>query len=284
MTANTRPGLISDAGASLRKYLHVMVMGVQNTLVYRFNFFFRAAVGLIPLMGSLYIWRTIFASKGDGSFVGRFDVGHMTTYYLLVTLIDALTGVAEDDWQIAADIKDGAISQFLLKPINYLYYRLSLYLAGRFAYTTVALIPVALFFILQRHWLVWPASPLTALLFIVSAAMGGLIQFFIAYAMALLSFWVLDVSAFIFIQYAFEYIASGHLFPLNLLPAWLATLLNYTPYPWLCYFPASVWLGQAQGLTLYGGLAIQLAWVAITVALAQFVWRRGVRRYSAAGG
>jgi len=36
--------------------------------------------------------------------------------------------------------------------------------------------------------------------------------------MALLAFWVLDVSTFIFILYAFEYIAGGHLFPLDVLP------------------------------------------------------------------
>ena len=36
--------------------------------------------------------------------------------------MDALTAVNEDDWQIAADIKDGNISQFLLKPMDYLWY------------------------------------------------------------------------------------------------------------------------------------------------------------------
>ena len=41
--------------------------------------------------------------------------------------MDALTAVNEDDWQIAADIKDGNISQFLLKPVDYLYFRFCLY-------------------------------------------------------------------------------------------------------------------------------------------------------------
>ena len=54
----------------------------------------------------------------------------MISYYLLTTVVDALTAVNEDDWQIAADIKDGNISQFLLKPIDYLWYRLCLFLSG----------------------------------------------------------------------------------------------------------------------------------------------------------
>ena len=46
----------------------------------------------------------------------------------------------------------------------------------------------------------------------------ALLQFFTSYAMAMLAFWVLEVSTFIFILFAFEYIASGHLFPLDILP------------------------------------------------------------------
>lgn len=269
---------------SMRKYLHVMAVGVQNTLVYRFNYLFRAAMALVPLMGSLYVWRAIYRDKGPGGMVGSYTLAHMTSYYLLVNLVDALTAVAEDDWQIAADIKDGAISQFLLKPVDYLAYRLSLYAAGRLAYTGVALIPVTIFFIIQREWVTWPVSWAAGALFLVSAVLGGLIQFFIAYAMALLAFWVLDVSTFIFIQFAFEYIASGHLFPIDLLPPWLAGALKCTPYPWLCYFPAAVWLGEVRGAALWRGLGVQAAWAVAGFILARWLWRRGVRRYSAVGG
>ena len=55
----------------------------------------------------------------------------MISYYLLVTIVDTLTAVNEDDWQIAADIKDGNISQFLLKPIDYLTYRICLFFSGK---------------------------------------------------------------------------------------------------------------------------------------------------------
>jgi ABC-2 type transport system permease protein len=55
--------------------------------------------------------------------VAGYSLAGMISYYLMVTIVDTLTAVNEDDWQIAADIKDGNISQFLLKPINYLTYR-----------------------------------------------------------------------------------------------------------------------------------------------------------------
>jgi len=49
--------------------------------------------------------------------------------------------------------------------------------------------------------------------FPVSLILTALLQFFISYAMAMLAFWLLEISTFIFILFAFEYLASGHLFP-----------------------------------------------------------------------
>lgn len=266
------------------KYLHVFLIGIQNTLVYRVNFLFRAAAGLIPLSGTIYLWKAVYAGKTEGADIAGYALSQMISYYLIVTLVDAFTAVAEDDWQIAADIKDGHISQFLVRPISYLAYRFSLYLSGRAIYTVVALVPVGLFLFFLREHLSLPASPVAYFAFIISVVLAGLLQFIIACMMALLAFWVLDVSTFIFIQFAFEYIASGHLFPLDILPRWLEQLILLTPYPYLLYFPVAVWLGRVEGDELIRGLLIQGAWVVIGYTLLQWTWARGIRRYSAVGG
>jgi ABC-2 type transport system permease protein len=266
------------------KYGHVLSMGIQNTLVYRTNFLFRAAFGLVPLAATLFLWEAIYADKPAGAAIGAYTLAQMVSYYLLVTVVDSITAVAEDDWQIAADIKDGAVSQFLLKPLDFLAYRLCLYLSGRVIYTSVALIPVAFFLFFQREYLVGPAESLGWVLALVSVLMAGLLQFFIAYTVALLSFWVLDVSTFIFIQFAFEFLASGHLFPLDILPDGLHRLLLWSPYPYLLYFPVGVYLGRIQGAELWQGFVLQLAWVGVAFLIARFVWSRGLRKYTAVGG
>ena len=266
------------------KYGHVLSMGIQNTLVYRTNFLFRAAFGLVPLAATLFLWEAIYAGKPAGAAIGSYTLAQMVSYYLLVTVVDSITAVAEDDWQIAADIKDGAVSQFLLKPLDFLAYRLCLYLSGRVIYTSVALIPVAFFLFFQREYLVGPAESLGWVLALLSVLMAGLLQFFIAYTVALLSFWVLDVSTFIFIQFAFEFLASGHLFPLDILPDGLHRLLLWSPYPYLLYFPVGVYLGRIQGAELWQGFALQLAWVVVAFLIARFVWSRGLRKYTAVGG
>ena len=268
----------------MRKYWHVLNIGIQNNLTYRVNFLFRTLFGLIPLLAVLYLWRTIYEGKGPGASVGSYSLTQMISYYLLVTVVDALTAVNEDDWQIAADIKDGNISQFLLKPIDYLVYRLCLFFSGRITYLAVAAVPLAVFVFWLRRYFVFPPDAATFFWFLFSTALTALLQFFSSYAMAMLAFWVLEVSTFIFILFAFEYIASGHLFPLDILPPVLQQVLYFTPFPYQLYFPVSIYMGKVVGPELLRGLLLQIFWVAAAYGLARYAWKRGIRHYSAVGG
>jgi ABC-2 type transport system permease protein len=268
----------------MKKYWHAINIGIQNNLTYRFNFLARTVFGLIPLVAILYVWRTIYAGNGGEGKVGTYSLAQMVSYYLLVTVVDALTAVNEDDWQIATDIKDGNISQFLLKPIDYLWYRLCLFLSGRITYVAVAAIPLALFIAYLHEYFVLPPSWFAFGWFVISTVLTALLQFFMSYAMAMLAFWVLEVSTFIFILYAFEYLASGHLFPLDILPTGLQQALQLTPFPYQLYFPVSIYMGKITGADLARGLIIQAGWVLATYFVARFAWRRGIIHYSAVGG
>jgi ABC-2 type transport system permease protein len=268
----------------MKKYWHVLNVGIQNNLTYRFNFLARTLFGFIPLFAILSVWETVYRDKGPQGAVGSYTLAQMVSYYLFITLVDALTAVNDDDWQIAADIKDGNISQFLLKPINYLTYRLFLFFSGRVAFLSVAAIPLGIFIFCLRQHLVWPASGTAFACCLVSVAMTALLQFFISFSMAMLAFWVQEVSTFIFILFAFEYIASGHLFPLDILPPAILQLLNWTPFPYQLYFPVSIYMGKIAGPELLRGMVIQACWVALAYGAAQVAWNRGIRQYSAVGG
>ncbi|MCS1409121.1 MAG: hypothetical protein M2R45_02300 [Verrucomicrobia subdivision 3 bacterium] len=268
----------------MNKYLQVLNVGIQNTLTYRLNFFFRALFALIPLAATIFLWRTIYASKPGDSNVAGYQLAQMISYYLVATIVDALTAVNEDDWQIAAEIRDGQISQFLLKPINYLAYRLTLYTSGRMIYLVTSLLPIGLFIFYYRDYFQLPSEIGVYGWFAISVILTGLLQFFTSFTMALLAFWILEIDTFIFILFAVEYIAGGHLFPLDILPAWITNALIYTPFPYLLYFPVSIFLERTTGEALFTGLLIQCFWVVVAYGVAVLVWNRGIRCYSAVGG
>ena len=268
----------------MKKYWQVIGIGLQNNMQYRVNYLTRTLFSFIPLLAMLSLWRTVYGSSHDSGNHSGFTEAQMIFYYLLVAVVDVFTAVNEDDWQIAADIREGTISQFLLKPIDYLYYRLCLFFSGRLAFVMMAGIPLGIFLFWHREYVLPPVDGTALLLFPVSLVLTALLQFFMSYAMAMLAFWFLEISTFIFILFAFEYLASGHLFPLDVLPPVLKQVLFLTPFPYQLYFPISIYMGKVAGADLWRGLLVQAGWVLAAYAFARFMWRRGVKKYSAFGG
>ncbi len=268
----------------MKKYWHVIGIGIQNNLTYRFNYLTRTLFSFIPLFAMLSLWRTIYAKNGSGHTLSGYTEAQMIFYYMMVAIVDIFTAVNEDDWQIAADIREGNISQFLLKPVDYLWYRLCLFFSGRITFVMMACGPLAIFVFCFRSYFVTPPDTTTFIAFVISLGLTALLQFFLSYSMALLAFWVLEISTFIFILFAIEYLASGHLFPLDMLPPALQHVLVFTPFPSMLYVPISIYMGKISGNNIASGLLVQLFWVLVMYALARFMWRRGIKKYSAFGG
>ncbi len=268
--------------SSLVKYGSVFNTGLQNTFVYRWNFLLRSLFGLVPLAGTVFIWKALFESRGED--IGGFDFGQMIFYFLMILLVDNLVTPTEDEWQIAAEIREGQINNFLSRPVDYLAYRVSLFLSARLLYTALTILPVLAVFVWFREFITLPRDPLTWPLFFVLLVMAAAIQFLIAYALAMLAFWILEISTVVFILYSFEYYLSGRLFPLEVMPGWVQGVLVWLPFPYELYFPVAVFLERVQGAELWRGLAIQTLWVILCYLGARFMWHRSLRRYESVGG
>src|SRR3954462_11607229 len=156
---------------NLARYGTVFTLGLQNTFVYRWNYFLRALFALIPLAGTVFLWRAVFQERGGG--LHGYDYGSMIYYYLLTILVSNLVTPTEDEWQIASDIREGQINSFLTKPLNYLGYRFSIFLSGRLVFTAVTIPPVALILFYFREYLTLPSDALTYLCALVSLLMSA---------------------------------------------------------------------------------------------------------------
>ena len=92
----------SSARQLAAKYFYVLQMGIQNTLVYRFNFLCRAVFNLVPLIAMIALWQTIYAGRGEK--VPGYTITQMICYYLLVIIIDAFFSPADwcSPWRLQA--------------------------------------------------------------------------------------------------------------------------------------------------------------------------------------
>jgi ABC-2 type transport system permease protein len=266
----------------IQKYITVFNLGIQNTFVYRWNYFLRALFGLIPLAGTVFLWRAIFHERGSG--MHGYDYGSIVYYYLLTILVANLVTPTEDEWQIASDIREGQINSFLTKPMNYLGYRFSIFLSGRLVFTAVTIVPMALIFFYFRQHITLPVNPTTYFLAFVSLLMAALIQFYITYSLAMMAFWILEISTIVFIVYSFEYFLGGQMFPVDIMPAGVQAVMKWLPFYYELFCPIGIFLERLRGPDLAQALAIQTGWVLVLWAAAHGMWKRGLGHYQAVGG
>ena len=268
--------------STIAKYGSVFNIGLQNTFVYRWNYFLRALFGLIPLAGTVFLWSAVFKERGGG--LHGYDYGSIIYYYLLTILVSNLVVPTEDEFQIAADIREGQINALLTKPMSYLAYRTSIFLSGRLVYSLVTLPPIAVIFICFRQYIVLPADPLVYVLTVISTVMAAFIQFFITYSLAMFAFWILEISTIVFIVYSFEYFLGGQMFPIDIMPAAVQAVMKWLPFYYELFCPVAIFLERLRGQALAEALLIQSGWLLVTWAAAHFMYRRGLGHYQAVGG
>ncbi len=266
----------------MKKYLTVFNLGLQNTFVYRWTYFLRAVFGLVPLAGTIFLFSAIFNEPGGG--LKGYTYGSMIYYYLLTLVVANLVTPTEDEWQIAADIREGQINSYLTKPVNYLAYRFSIFLSGRLVYTAVTIPPSLIILYYFREYLTFPSDPLTWVSAFLSLIMAGLIQFFITYSLAMMAFWILEISTIVFIVYSFEYFLGGQMFPVDIMPAGVLAVMKWLPFYYEIFCPVAIFMERLPGTEVGQALAIQAGWVVITWGAASFMWKRGLGHYQAVGG
>jgi ABC-2 type transport system permease protein len=267
--------------APTAKYRHAFLVGLQSNLVYRWNFAVRGFLSVFHLAVVFILWGAAYAGNTR---IGGFDLAQTLTYFVALIVLQFFIGAFNEDYQISEDIRNGLINQFLLKPINYFLYRLSVFGAARLVSGLLVLAPLAAVLPFLWHDLALPHGLWRLALGIPAALLSGLIQFTIAYCFGMLTFWFLEIQSFIMLSLSVEMFLGGQMFPLDLMPPWLFHLSRFLPYYYQMYFPAAIFTGRIEAAAALSGLGLQLAWAAVLLGVAQLLWRRGLRRHTAVGG
>jgi len=268
--------------SAFAKYRHAFLIGLQSNIVYRWNFGIRALFSLFHLAFVFVLWG---AAYGGHTSIGGFDLNQTLTYFIVILVMQFFIGAFNEDYQISEDIRNGLINQFLLKPINYYLYRFSIFVAARLVSGLLALLPIIIALPLLKDHIVLPDDTWRLVYGLPAMLMAAMIQFTIAYIFGLLTFWFLEIQSFIILSLAIETILGGQMFPLDLMPAWFFRASQWLPYYYQMYFPTAIFTGRCPDpATALNGLAIQSFWVVALLALAQFLWVRGLRRHTAVGG
>jgi ABC-2 type transport system permease protein len=76
---------------------------------------------------------------------------------------------------------------------------------------------------------------------------------------------------------------SGQFVPLQVMPPLVQTIAGYLPFRFFVYFPIQIILGKVP-MDEYGRtLAVGLVWLLLAYLLFRWVWREGLKHFSAVG-
>ncbi len=271
-----------------RLWITILRISIQERIIYRGDFMLGTLMRFLPIITQIFLWGAVFSAlptggDSEGRIVG-YSYHDVVAYYLLTMLSRAFSSMPGLASGITREIREGTIKRFIVQPIGLLEYLFFYRLAHKLVYYTVAIIPFAVVFYLCRgffqetpHGPVWVA-------YIASLILAFLLGFFLEATLGLLGFWFLEVSSFLFIYMLLSFFFSGHMFPIDMLPEPMASVVKLIPLQYLAYFPAAVFLGKVQGTALVTGLLVQAGWVIVFAVLAQVALRRGLRHYSGFGG
>lgn len=279
-----------SAIATVRKYFKIFRVTLIERMTYRGDFLLGTLLRFIPMVTTILLWQAVYdgaalrQTSGGAKTVslGGFSYREMIAYLLLTHISRMFSSMPGLAGGIAREIRDGSLKKYLLQPLDMVGYLVSYRFAHKAAYIATSALPYGLVFFLCRSYFDAP-SLATLALWLVSLVLAFFVGFFFEACVGMVAFWFLEVTSLLYIVMTLNFFISGHMLPLDLLPKPWSTILESLPFQYMAYYPAALYLGKVKG-SVAQGLLIEAGWALAFALFARFLYKRGVRRYSAFGG
>lgn len=262
---------------TLRAAPTLLRIGVAETVAYRAEFLVWILTTSMPLV-MLALWTSV---ASEAPFAG-YTSANFVAYYLGTLIVRNLTG-SWVGWQISEEIRMGSMSMRLLRPLHP-FYAFALGHLAAVPFRSLVVLPVAVLLLLSSGASALTTAPLQLALLLPSLALAWLITFSVLFAIGAIGFFITKTMALLNVYFALFSVFSGYLLPLPLLPDWLRITAEVSPFRFMLSVPVELMTQSLERGELATLMLGQLAWGVVTLAVALWVWRIGVRHYEAVGG
>lgn len=263
----------------MRKYWEIFKVAWQQYLIYRVNFVFWRARTILQLLLVYFIWWSVFESQSQ---VFGYTTASILTYILVAALLRAIV-LSSRVTDLIDSINSGSVVNFLIKPLGFIRYYLVRDTADKIFNIGFFVFEVTLLIFLLRPPIIIQTEISTLALFLLATAGSLIIYFCISFIISLTAFWVESSWGVLFLMSILLESLGGSLFPIDILPKQLFNALMLTPFPYLVYFPAKLYLGNMGYLEIISGFSIIFIWISVLTVLTRVIINAGFRHFSAAG-
>jgi ABC-2 type transport system permease protein len=246
---------------------------------YRANLLMYLLYWLVSPIIYLAVWTSIANSKGD---VNGFTANDFVTYYMTLLIVDQITSNIVIH-TFGYKIQDGSLSGELIRPIHPMLTNALVNNIAFKALTIMGLTPIwiILFFLFKPDFSHVVLSGV--LVAIPVMILGFFISYLLSAAITALAFWTTRVYSIHEFYFALILLFSGQFVPLTLMPKLVQDIAQFLPFQLFIYFPIQVILGKLSNAQIVQGYVTAGVWLVLAFVFFNWVWRNGVKRYSAVG-
>lgn len=260
----------------INKYLALLRRSMGIMLEYRISMLIWLLSASFPLV-MMAVWLSL-AEEGP---VGGYTAADFVAYYLLALYVREMT-VVWVAWDLDNDIRHGDLSIKLLHPLNPIHEYIAFNLSDKIL-RIVVLTPLV--FIVARlvPGVTYALTLSNIVLFLFALAMAWFLRYMLQYVMGLLAFWISQALTLMDIQWMLTLLFGGTVAPIALLPEPLHTLARVLPFRFMLSFPVELLQGRLAPGEIAEGFVIGFGWVVMLYLVYLFVWRQGLKQFSAFG-
>lgn len=257
----------------------IIAIATQRSVVYRGKIIAYRVAELTEFLVMLYVWTVLY---NYGTPLANYTYNEMVTYLLVGGLVRiGFRNFLHEE--IGRNIRDGALSQFLTRPISYFRYIITRNI-GRIS-VNMGLSVFIQIGLVVAFWqrIAWTLTLANALPFFLVVGLSIIALYLLNYLVGIAAFWTQRIEGIWFLRFQTEMIFSGALMPLDLLPQTLTHIALVLPFSYAFYIPMQVFMNRVSTAFAWLSVVVVLVWIAVLYAIITVVWKRGLKRYEGVG-
>lgn len=229
-----------------------------------------------------FLWDAAFVEPGQILF--GYSQNQMFTYIFGLLIVRAIV-LSARSVEVAGEISRGDLSNYMVKPLSYFKYWWTRDLSSKVLNIVFASVEFLALYLILRPQFYFQTDPVYLASFVVTLGLAVVIYFSLLFITSAVPFWWPENAwgAHFLLTAIFIEFLSGALFPLDVLPQQLLTVLSYTPFPYLIFFPIEVYLGKVPYPMIIKGILVSFVWGLMLYVLMKRVWGKGLKLYQSHG-
>lgn len=261
----------------MQKILTTFKISISQITAERETVFIWSISSALSLISIIAVWLA-----SDISTLGGYTRSELITYYIVVFFLEQFIGWYVF-WEIREEIMEGTIANYLLKPFRYVTYIFVHQGAYKLLNLFTHIIVGSILFLALRQYIHIDLSFVLILKLIPAILIGIGIVFATQFAMGCLTFFWTESYFVSDIQWVTFLVFSGQILPISFYPKLLLTYVRYNPFRFTFSFPSEIIFHKVSGPEYVIGILIGIGWVILLAILANFIWRKGLKKFAAYG-